>query len=968
MNRKLSMLTFIFLLIFLISAVSAADNENETLSQSISSNTSQDIYTMNAESCDEKLELNSDRQDEILTASKTATASKKKVTLKAPSISMYYKGGKAFTITVKDANKKPINKAKLQIQIGGNKYSATTNSKGTVSLNTNLKPGTYTVTTTFPGTSTYESASVKSTITIKSTIKCSDFSKYYKNTASYTSTFYDSKGKLLKNTAVKFKLNTKTYSVKTNSKGVAKLAIDLKPGTHSITSYNLKTSENTKKTVTINSLIQTKDMTMTYKDGSKFNVKILNSNGKASPNKKVTITVNGKTYTKTTDKKGSISLPIDLNVGSYTITTSYDGIKSTNKITVNKIIKNSPFIHSTLIPNYVNVTTPYVFYNSAYVIESGVNGIIKMPKYIGLTVQTAKGSQLFTSHKLDSIDSTVIGAYSYLIPFDGSPMQSDLNRNNLKKDGIIISMNSESVQIDYQSKSKTNVDMFGCYINSEDQNTETITYLQNDDIMAKVNIINLYFDESGLRSNLAKYYGKKAYLVDYMTYDEITNNNPSTIRFANTNEPVTYSQSRKYITARIPKEDLITKFKINGKEELEKIETITYGLSEKYEAIIGYEYLQSYAIINEKITSKIAEEWLSKSTLGYTPIMGIRNIHSMFLASLETAFLADALADNYSSEFGVKWERENTVTILGGTNLDKTYIHILNADMGMKVTGTNQTTVQIFKVMNSMYLPEIENYIVSGIFNETNTNSSLDNVLYSMEKNEFSIVRMGEIFYITCENDKNSTIVINSTSSIASVLVMDGNFAYKGATTDSQCGFCRIVEMFDTIASGFRYVVKTVIVDPVTKILTKVHPIFLLGVKVAKKAVPQVQKIATTSVSLGLSKAVIEMLWIHEIGNEIVKEFVDESDWHFAFEHITFTRDSIFENKKFYSIPRSDGTYDYVEVTINDDLSLNRDDALLITNGETRKLTKQETYVYFDEEYYSYANIPKKYQKHPIPL
>ena len=43
---------------------------------------------------------------------------------------------------------------------------------------------------------------------------------------------------------------------------------------------------------------------MTYKDKSKFNVKILNCYGKPSPNKKITIKVNKKTYAKTTDKNG----------------------------------------------------------------------------------------------------------------------------------------------------------------------------------------------------------------------------------------------------------------------------------------------------------------------------------------------------------------------------------------------------------------------------------------------------------------------------------------------------------------------------------------------------------------------------------------------------------------------------------------------------------------------------------------
>ena len=41
------------------------------------------------------------------------------------------------------------------------------------------------------------------------------------------------------------------------------------------------------------------------------------------------------------------------------------------------------------------------------------------------------------------------------------------------------------------------------------------------------------------------------------------------------------------------------------------------------------------------------------------------NVYGMFLAGLETAWLADEVADQYSKEFNVKWNRERTATIMG---------------------------------------------------------------------------------------------------------------------------------------------------------------------------------------------------------------------------------------------------------------------------------------------------------------
>ena len=93
----------------------------------------------------------------------------------------------------------------------------------------------------------------------------------------------------------------------------------------------------------------------------------------------------------------------------------------------------------------------------------------------------------------------------------------------------------------------------------------------------------------------------------------------------------------------------------------------------------------------------------------------------MFLASLETMWLADEIADNYAKEFNVNWKRDNAVTILGGINLDNTYLHILNANMGMTVNGDGQNT-KMFRLMNSVYLPNIENYVlVKRLFNVCRT-------------------------------------------------------------------------------------------------------------------------------------------------------------------------------------------------------------------------------------------------------
>ena len=55
------------------------------------------------------------------------------------------------------------------------------------------------------------------------------------------------------------------------------------------------------------------------------------------------------------------------------------------------------------------------------------------------------------------------------------------------------------------------------------------------------------------------------------------------------------------------------------------------------------------------------------------------------------------------------------------------------------------------------------------------------------------------------------------------------------------------------------------------------------------------------------------------------------------------------------------GGYDYVEVSINKDHTLNRDNVKYISHGQTKKLTRQETYQYFTDEYWTPFSMPSKY-------
>ena len=946
MNKKINAICFIFLFFFLICAVSAADNENETLKNIDST---QDFSKLGVEKVSETLELNTQKVEKL-----TAKSPKKEnVSLKAPDVKMYYKDGSKFTVTLKDKNKKSIQKAKVKITIDGKSYEKTTDSKGKCYIDLNLNSGTYTVLTSFQGSDKYNSQSLKSTVTIKSTIKATDFSKYYKNSAKYCAKFYNKKGKLLKNVSIKFKLNSKEYSLKTNGQGIAKLPIDLKPGKYAINILNSNTTESIRKSVTIKSLIESSDLTLKEGDTAKFNVKIFNSYGKLSPNKKVKITVNGKTYSKTTNKSGIASLDIKLKEGKYTITTEYSGLKSTNHITVNKAIKKTEIMHITLIPNYVNITIPYVFKNAYYSLKTGINGIIKMPKTEILSVQAGSNDYTLSTSSTTDKDIIEIGYKTYFIPFNGSGIISNFNKDQLKGDGILISKIMNYTKIECRITTSNNTELFGFFTDKGVGNTEILTYMKNNEIIAKISIQTTHFDETGLKYSLSKHYNTSP----DENYDRLTRNEADKIKFENTNTSVTFSYFKNYIMGYIPQEDIITKFIVNGQEELEKREIITYGFGEKYRQSLGFEVLQSYAIINEKITKDIVEYWLSQNPK-YLNRFGAMNVYGMFLASLETTWLADEIANNNSKEFDVNWNRGHPLTILGGINLEDTYLNILNADMGMNVSG-NKENVALFRLINSLQLPNIEDYSLSEVswrFMD-NTTNSLDNVLDAIANNHFSIAQLGEMIYLFTEDGTNSAIAYNSTSGIANVILSNENATYKGSKISTCNDCCSVGIMPKDIIRGIRNALNLFSLDSVSEEFEKIHTLSILLYIGAKYALEKVLTGAPATY-LGLFSI---MTLVQTGGTTYRNNMVNKKDWHSAMDTVTFTRPGYLQGKKVYNIPNKSGGYDYVEVTINENLKLNRNNAILISDGKTKKLTEVETYQYFNDEYWTPISMPTKY-------
>ena len=180
------------------------------------------------------------------------------------------------------------------------------------------------------------SGNVSSTIDISKTITSKDITKYYKGSTQYTATFFDNQGNVLNNTKVNINVNGVEYTKKTDTKGVASLDVNLKPGSYKVIATNPVTGYRLANTFTVLSTISASDITKVYTDGRAFTAKFFTSSGGALANKNVKFKINGKKYTVKTNSKGVASLSLtNLAKGKYKIKSyNTDGLTAKNTVKV----------------------------------------------------------------------------------------------------------------------------------------------------------------------------------------------------------------------------------------------------------------------------------------------------------------------------------------------------------------------------------------------------------------------------------------------------------------------------------------------------------------------------------------------------------------------------------------------------------------------------------------------------------
>ena len=153
------------------------------------------------------------------------TVNKLETKLTASAVTTTYNVAKNLVITLKDSQGKALSGVQVTVDLNGAK-NYTTDKNGQVKVAVGkMVPNTYTAKIGFAGDDIYKASSATAKVTVKKatpkiTAKAKTF-KFEDKTKKYTVTLKDNKGNVLKNKKVTLKVNGKTYSAKTNSKGVA---------------------------------------------------------------------------------------------------------------------------------------------------------------------------------------------------------------------------------------------------------------------------------------------------------------------------------------------------------------------------------------------------------------------------------------------------------------------------------------------------------------------------------------------------------------------------------------------------------------------------------------------------------------------------------------------------------------------------------------------------------------------------
>ena len=264
-----------------------------------------------------------------------------------------YVKDKTFSVKLLDENGKGLANKTVYFTLNGKMTPSATDKNGNAKLTLNVNKGSYTVKYSFNESGYRAIKSSKKILVVSSTaskIQAKDFTAY-STIINYYKVTLTVDGMPLAGRTVKFTINGKTYTNRTNSKGVTYLAIGLKKGVYTV-KYSFAGETNIKKVtgkskVTViqglpKKITKANSVIYRHKTLGQFKIKLTDAKGNLLKNKKVTFTINKKKYVRYTDEKGIATLNLKLKKGTYKIKVYSGKTAIYNKVSKTYTIKVKP--------------------------------------------------------------------------------------------------------------------------------------------------------------------------------------------------------------------------------------------------------------------------------------------------------------------------------------------------------------------------------------------------------------------------------------------------------------------------------------------------------------------------------------------------------------------------------------------------------------------------------------------------
>lgn len=245
-----------------------------------------------------------------------------------------------FSVCVLSGDGHAVSGAQVNFTINGKTTTVLSDNEGIAKFEISETPGSYIIETTYNNKTYQNSVVINLNLKTCKVIDNKNIIVDYASGSYFSVKVVSHDGKVAaEGASVKFYINGKTKSVKTDKNGIAKIKITDIPKKYLITTtFNAKDYKNT---VTVKQVLKTNRVNAKKTD-KKFTLKAkLKINGKSVKGKLITFKFNGKTYKTKTNAKGIAKATIKQNVikklrkgRTYTFKVTYikDTIKSSVKI------------------------------------------------------------------------------------------------------------------------------------------------------------------------------------------------------------------------------------------------------------------------------------------------------------------------------------------------------------------------------------------------------------------------------------------------------------------------------------------------------------------------------------------------------------------------------------------------------------------------------------------------------------